>query len=279
MRIEIEPGVKLFVDVEGLGWVPEAGQLRQRPTLLLLHGGPGFDHGGFRPFFSRFTDIAQVVYYDHRSQGRSDDRPRSEWTLDTWADDVVRLCERLGIERPIVVGQSFGGFVAQRYLARHPGHPAKVVLSSTSHHTGLPRKLAAFARLGGARAEAAARAFWLQPGSDTWADYEVHCRHLYNTTPQRKLFETQFRPDVLFHFVAGEKQAMDLRAGLAGVRCPVLVLVGEEDPVTPPLDAEEIAAALPPDCVQFVRLPKVGHGAWRDDPAAAEALLRGFFAA
>jgi pimeloyl-ACP methyl ester carboxylesterase len=84
---------------------------------------------------------------------------------------------------------------------------------------------------------------------------------------------------VLFHFVAGEKQAMDLRAGLAGVRCPVLVLVGEEDPVTPPLDAEEIAAALPPDCVQFVRLPKVGHGAWRDDPAAAEALLRGFFAA
>ena len=152
-----------------------------------------------------------------------------------------------------------------------------MVLSSTSHHTGLPRKLAAFARLGGAQAEAAARAFWLQPGSDTWADYEVHCRHLYNTTPQRKLFETQFRPDVLFHFVAGEKQAMDLRAGLAGVRCPVLVLVGEEDPVTPPQDAEEIAAALAPDCVQFVRL--VGHGAWRDDPAAAEALLRGFFAA
>lgn len=279
MRIEIEPGVRLFVDVEGLGWVPEGGVLRQRPTLLLLHGGPGFDHGGFRPFFSRFTDIAQVVYYDHRSQGRSDERPRSEWTLDTWADDVVRLCERLGIERPIVVGQSFGGFVAQRYLARHPDHPAKVVLSSTSHHMGLARKLAAFARLGGPQAEAAARALWLQPGPATWADYERHCRPHYNTTPQRKWVDTQYRMELLFDFVAGEKQAMDLRPGLAGVRCPVLVMVGEDDPVTPPQDAEEIAAALPPQHMRLVRFPGVGHGAWRDDPAAAEAVLRDFVGA
>lgn len=279
MRISIEDGTSLFVDVEGLGWAPEGGQLRQRPTLLLLHGGPGFDHGGFRPFFSRFTDIAQVVYYDHRSMGRSSDRPRAEWTLDTWADDVVRLCERLGIERPIVVGQSFGGFVAQRYLARHPGHAAKVVLSSTSHHTGLDRKLAAFERLGGPQAKAAALAFWTRPGPDTWADYEVHCRHLYNTTPQRKLFETQYRFDVLFHFVGGEKLAMDLRPGLRDVRCPVLVMVGDEDPVTPPEDAAEIAAALPPQRVQFHRFAGVGHGAWRDDPTAAEAVLRRFFQA
>ncbi|WP_374661821.1 alpha/beta fold hydrolase [Inhella sp.] len=279
MHIDIEPGVKLFVDVEGLGWVPEGGQLRQRPTLLLLHGGPGFDHGGFRPFFSRFTDIAQVVYYDHRSQGRSSDRPRDEWTLDRWADDVVLLCERLGIEKPIVVGQSFGGFVAQRYLARHPEHPAKVVLSSTSHHTGLARKLAAFRRLGGPLAEATAEAFWERPGPDTWAEYEIHCRHLYNTTPQPKLFETCYRWDVLFHFVGGEKRTMDLRPGLGKVRCPVLVMVGDEDPVTPPEDAMEIAAALRSAPVQFERFAGVGHGAWRDDPAAAETVLRRFFLA
>lgn len=276
MRIEIEPGVQLFVDVEGLGWVPEQGELRQRPTLVLLHGGPGFDHGGFRPFFSRFTDVAQIVYYDHRSQGRSSQRPRSEWTLDTWADDVVRLCERLGIEKPIVVGQSFGGFVAQRYIARHPGHAAKVVLSSTSHHSGMARKLAAFARLGGPAAEAAARAFWEQPCEATWADYDQHCRHLYNTTPQGKTVATCYRWDVLFHFAGGEKKTMDLRPGLAGARCPVLVMAGEQDPVTPIEDAEDIAAALPAHRVQFARFPKVGHGAWRDDPDAAERVLRAF---
>src|SRR3954468_5467357 len=149
MRIEIEPGVRLFVDVEGPQFVPDGPTLREKPTLLLLHGGPGYDHSSFKPRFSALADIAQIVYYDHRGHGRSDPRPPSEWTLDTFADDIVRLCDALGLDKPIVLGQSFGGFVAQRYIARHPAHPAKVVLSSTSPHMGLERKLARFERLGG----------------------------------------------------------------------------------------------------------------------------------
>src|SRR4051812_25139057 len=101
MRIEIEPGIRLFVDIEGTQYVPDGPRLREKPTLILLHGGPGFDHAGFRPFFRRFADIAQVVYLDHRGHGRSDRRPASEWTLDPFADDIVRLCDALGIERPI----------------------------------------------------------------------------------------------------------------------------------------------------------------------------------
>jgi pimeloyl-ACP methyl ester carboxylesterase len=132
MLIAIAPGVRLFVDVEGPQYVPDGPRLREKPTLVLLHGGPGYDHSGFKPLFSRLADVAQVVYYDHRGHGRSDRRPAEEWTLDTFADDVVRLSDALGIVKPIVLGQSFGGFVAQRYLARHPAHAAKVVLSSTS---------------------------------------------------------------------------------------------------------------------------------------------------
>ncbi|WP_209437030.1 alpha/beta fold hydrolase [Methylobacterium variabile] len=74
-------GVRLFVDVENAGLVPEGGVMREKPTLLLLHGGPGFDHGGFKPLFSRLSDVAQVVYYDHRGNGRSEDGDRSAWTL------------------------------------------------------------------------------------------------------------------------------------------------------------------------------------------------------
>lgn len=132
MRIDIGGGVRLFVDVEGCGLVPDGRSMREKPTLICMHGGPGFDHTSFKPAFSALADVAQIVYYDHRGHGRSDPRPREEWTLDTWADDIVRLCDALGIGKPIVLGQSFGGMVAQKYIARHPGHPGKVVISSTA---------------------------------------------------------------------------------------------------------------------------------------------------
>jgi pimeloyl-ACP methyl ester carboxylesterase len=281
MRIEIEPGVRLFFDIEGPGLVPDGPSMREKPTLVLLHGGPGYDHSGFKPLFSRLADLAQLVYVDHRSHGRSDRRPPAEWTLDTFADDVVRLCDALGLVKPIVLGQSFGGFVAQRYLARHPAHPAKVILSSTSHHMGLERKLAMFERLGGPEARRAAAAFWSDPNAQTWADYNRVCMRLYNTTPQDAGARQRivFNTDILFASAGGEQRTMDLRPGLAKVQCPVLVMAGDADPVTPIEDAQEIVAALPREWVQFECFANVGHGPWRDDPERAFAVLRRFIAA
>lgn len=278
MRIEIEPGVRLYVDVESPQLVPDGPVLREKPTLLLLHGGPGFDHSAFRPFFGRVADIAQVIYVDHRGHGRSDRRPPEEWTLDVFADDVVRLCDALGIVKPIVLGQSFGGFVAQRYIDRHPAHPAKVILSSTSPHMKRERKEAMFGKLGGEAARESCRRFWSDPNPDTWADYGVHCRHLYNTTPQdpHAGARTIHEFDILYRSAAGEQRTMDLLPGLAKAQCPVLVMVGSEDPVCPVADARDIAAALPAQWMQYREFPNVGHGAWRDDADAAFEVLRRF---
>lgn len=65
-------GAKLYFDVDGPGLVPDGKTMCERPTLILLHGGPGFDHSGFKPDFSTLTDVAQVVYLDHRGNGRSE---------------------------------------------------------------------------------------------------------------------------------------------------------------------------------------------------------------
>ena len=280
MHITIAPGVRLFVDIEGAGLVPDGPNMRVKPTLLLLHGGPGYDHSGFKPAFSRLADIAQIIYYDHRGHGRSDRRPRDEWTLDTFADDVVRLCDALGIAKPIVLGQSFGGFVAQRYLARHPDHAAKVVLSSTSPHLGLARKLAMFEKLGGPAAREAARAFWSAPNAATWAPYNQHCKPFYNqrhtADGELALARIVFNTDILFASAAGEQQDMNLLPGLAQVRCPVLVMAGNLDPVCPLADAQDIAAAIPAPWGRLVSFASSGHGAWRDEPEAAFALLREF---
>ena len=279
MKIEVEPGVRLFVDVDGAGLVPDGTVLRRKPTLILLHGGPGFDHSGFKPYFSRLADIAQIVYVDQRGHGRSDPRPPGEWTLDTFADDVVRLCDALGINKPIVLGQSFGGFVAQRYIARHPAHPAKVVLSSTSARLSLARKLAMFERLGGAVARDAAERFWTRPDAASWAAYEVACRPLYNSRPpadpdaaQRGIFDER----ILFTWAAGEQQTMDLLPGLARASCPVLVMAGTLDPVCPLADARDIVDALPARWGRWAAFDGCGHGVWRDGPDAALACLRAF---
>jgi len=282
MKVQIEPGVRLFIDIEGAALVPEGPRWRERPTLLLLHGGPGFDHSSFKPLFGqRLADIAQVVTLDHRGHGRSTPRPVAEVTLDRLADDIVRLCEVLGIDKPVVLGQSFGGFVAQRYLARHPGHPARVILSSTSHHFGLARKLAMFEQLGGPMSRQAAEAFWLAPGPATWEAYETHCRPHYNRTQAANDDAKQrahFNPDILYDWSAREMPTLDLRPGLAAVQCPVLVMAGTRDPVTPVEDAREIAAAIPAPWGRIVEFPEAGHGAWRDDPEPAMALIRDFVA-
>src|SRR5438046_2939547 len=116
-------GVRLYFDVEGLGLVPDGPLMREKPTLLLLHGGPGFDHSMFKPQLSQLCDIAQVIYLDHRGNGRSEEGPREASTLAQWGDDVRGFCEALGIARPIVWGTSFGGMVAMAYATRHPDHP------------------------------------------------------------------------------------------------------------------------------------------------------------
>jgi len=281
LKIEIEPGVRLFVDVEGLQLVPDGRQLRERATVLLLHGGPGADHASWKPHMSPLADVAQLVYYDHRSHGRSDRRPQAEWTLDQWADDVVRLCDALGVVRPVVFGQSFGGMVAQRYIARHPGHPSKVILSSTSPHFGLERKLAAFERVGGAQARAVARAYWSDPSPAAFESYLRVCMPLYNATPQHDRSAAHppaFDNEMLDTWNRSELPQVDLLAGLARAACPVLVLGGEDDPVTPIEDQCDIAAALPRDLVRFERFAGAGHGVWRDRPDEALAVLREFIA-
>lgn len=111
MFVEVN-GAKLYFDVEGASLVPDDKRMREKPTLLLLHGGPGADHSIYKPAFSALSDVAQVIYLDHRGNGRSDECGSETWNLTQWGDDVKGFCDSLGIERPIVLGTSFGGYVA-----------------------------------------------------------------------------------------------------------------------------------------------------------------------
>ncbi|MDB5639043.1 MAG: hypothetical protein JWP51_3951 [Bradyrhizobium sp.] len=144
-------GVRLFFDVKGAKLVPDGPAMREKPTLLLLHGGPGFDHSIYKPAYSALADVVQIIYLDHRGNGRSEDGPRESWNLAQWGDDVRAFCDALGIICPIVLGASFGGMVALAYATRHPAHPSKLVLISTEAAGGThrERRVALFERFGG----------------------------------------------------------------------------------------------------------------------------------
>ena len=90
------------------------------------------------------------------------------------------------------------------------------------------------------------------------------------------------KEDVMRHFLApdGFFQHMDLRASLAAITCPTLVLAGRDDPVIPWELSEELSRSLTSSATpadrRFVCMDGCGHGVWRDEPEAALAVIRAF---
>ena len=283
MRVLVN-GVRLFFDVEGAKLVPDGAAMREKPTLILLHGGPGMDHTGYKPRFSGLSDICQVVYLDHRGNGRSDPGAPGSWTLAQWGDDVRAFCDALGIEHPIVLGASFGGMVAMAYATRHPEHPAKLILVSTEAEGGAhyAERVAMFERLGGAEVGELARRRLLGGQVDP-AMLEAWIRlafPVYTRTPRdpAAVKRAILHPEVNLWFTrpGGEGRTYNFFPALRNVRCPTLVMGGEEDPMSPIICQEEIAAALPPHLARFERFPGCGHGVVADAPERAMATIREF---
>jgi pimeloyl-ACP methyl ester carboxylesterase len=279
-------GVRLFFDVEGAKLVPEGPVMREKPVLLMLHGGPGADHSIYRPAYSALADIAQIVYLDHRGNGRSEDGPREGWNLAQWGDDVRAFCDALGIADPIVLGASFGGMVALAYATRHPDHSSKLILISTEARGGSypDRRVELFERFGGPEVGALARRRFLefrghpdQASRDAWRRLAMP---LYFRKPRDPDMARRAvnRPEVLQLFTGpgGEADTFNMFPDLHRIQCPTLVMGGEDDPMHPIESQADIAAALPAHLVQFERFANCGHAVVPDAPERAMALLRDF---
>ena len=279
-------GVRLFFDVEGARLVPDGPAMREKPTLLLLHGGPGFDHSIYRPAYSALADVAQVIFLDHRGNGRSEDGPSEAWNLAQWGDDVRAFCDVLGIVNPIVLGASFGGMVALAYATRHPAHPSKLVLISTEAAGGThrDRRVELFERFGGPEVGALARRRFLevrghidQASLDAWRRLAFP---LYTRTPRDPDMARRAvsRSEVQHWFTkpGGESHTFNMFPDLCRIQCPTLVLGGEDDPMLPIECQADIAAALPAHLVRFERFADCGHAVVPDAPERAMAVIRDF---
>jgi proline iminopeptidase len=246
--------------------MPNGSEMRQRPTVVLVHGGPGgYDHSYFKPDFGPLAQHAQVVYLDLRGHGRSDWGRASAWTFETCADDIRIFCDTVGIAAPIVFGHSMGGPVVLLYGARHPGHAAGLVVQSGFARWDPPRLVEGFRRVAGEDvAEIARRSYAGEPVLDEeWARvFSAFGPHLPDQereahTPNNR--ELNARGMELI-------RRLDIVRQLSQVDSPTLVSVGELDPVTPVAAAEEIVGALPEGIAQLKVIDGAGHFTWMDAP-------------
>ena len=274
MRVSVGD-VRLFVDVDGAKLVPDGPRLRERPTMLLVHSGPGFDHAGSKAQAGPwFAERAQVVYVDLRGHGRSDRSDPSRWNLETWADDLAALLRTLEIERPVVAGHGFGAMVASLFAARHPGLPRALVLNAPVARIVPTRSVAVFDELGGPEAGEVAWRHFAGEGDASFYDF---LRVLYpilngRDAPAETMVRAAWNPDVSLHWFRGEARTADLRPVLGRIEVPVLVLAGEDDAWSPRASVAEFVSALPPALVSAHSFPGVRHTILRDNPEALDVL-------
>lgn len=277
MRVEVN-GVHLWFDVEGPGLVPEGPGMRERPTLLLLHGGPGgFDHSYFKPDFSRLARVAQVIYLDLRGHGRSHHGDPESWSFEACADDIPAFCDALGIEKPVVLGHSLGGFVTMVYGARHPGHAGGLVLLGTAARIDAQRMTENFRRVGGDEVADVIRRTYSREREPATPEEWSRAWQLFGpwvTGPEeasRVVMNLALNPPgmkLLTHFDALDR--------LHAVRSPTLVCTGSLDPATCPAAAREIMGALSPGVGRLEIIEGAGHFPWRDTPERMWEVLERF---
>ena len=180
----------------------------------------------------------RVVRYDTRGHGDSP-VPGGPYSIDDLTDDVVALLDRLGIERAHVVGLSLGGMTAMRLAARNPSRVDRIALLCTGAQ--LPpasawSERAALVRAEGSAAVAAAVVErWFTPGYlAAHPDVRIELEHMVAATSAQG-----------YAGCCDAIAEMDLREQLSSITAPTLVIAGADDPATPPVRLEEIAAGIP----------------------------------
>lgn len=95
------------------------------PPLLLVHGWT-CDHTYMAPQFAHFQKKHRVIAVDLRGHGQSD-KPEQDYSVQSFADDLVWLCDQLHVQKPVVVGHSMGGVIAVGLAALFPDMPSAIV--------------------------------------------------------------------------------------------------------------------------------------------------------
>jgi proline iminopeptidase len=251
MRIRVN-GVELFVDVHGPALGRREEGIVEKPVLLALHGGPGLDHANLVPWLAPLAEQVQILYVDHRGNGRSGRPPLGECTLDAMADDLEAVRRLLGLGPLIVLGVSFGGMVGLTYALRHPAGVARLIGCVTAASGDFVDDARRLAR---ERATPQQMEIVEHMLDGTFRD-EAHLREGFAAVAS--LYEHRSDPArdaaalpsvlnvaMLNWFFSTEVKRYDLRTRLGEVRAPTLVLTGRHDWICAPAHSDTLVRGIP----------------------------------
>ena len=241
---------EIYFDVDGMGLVPDGSRMRERPPAFIIHGGPGGDHSDLKPAFKPLSEKLQLIYFDHRGQGRSARGDKRLYNLDENVQDMEALRQHLGLGPIVSIGTSYGGMVAMAHAARYPDAVSHLVLVVTAAHAGFnARARQIVAERGTAEQSAVCNELWA--GRLDTAEKLRHYYELMGPLYSRKHDAAAARlsrergilsPEAINQAFApdGFLQTFDLRPELGQIRAPTLILAGRHDWICPPEFSEEI---------------------------------------
>jgi pimeloyl-ACP methyl ester carboxylesterase len=251
------------------------------PMLVIVHGGPTWDHSYLLPAVAELAEIAHVVLFDLRGCGRSSRVPPvgalpvEALQPDLLADDVAALIRHLGAERADVLGFSYGGGVAMRVVDQHPEVVRRLILASTTafgdFEVEIPADRAATRGAVDGNDPDLSRAM-------AFADLPVAIWRLDRADEWRAVLAgVRFTGDWNAPFAAGTLKPArpdDPPGALNAWGGRVLIVHGEHD-MTYPIDvARRLHAAVPASTLAEIR--DAAHMAHFDNPAAWRGAIRGF---
>ena len=239
-------------------------------VIVFIHGFP-LDHSMWRQQLDYFSMRYRCIAPDLRGYGASfltDGAKAEPWSMDTFADDIITLMDKLGIEKANVCGLSMGGYVAFALWRKYRKRVRQLVLADTKA-TGEPAegkanraRQAELVKAQGSRALAdEMMPKLLAPANQKKFGAEV--RHMVESTRADTIIAT-------LPALAGRK---DMSDWLRRVQVPTLIVAGEHDAIAPLKDAEFMKENI--EKSELAIIPDAGHMAPLENaPAFNEAMWK-----
>jgi 3-oxoadipate enol-lactonase len=247
-------GIQLYYTLAGPADAP----------VVMLSNSLGTRLEMWDPQMPALAERYRVLRYDSRGHGRSD-APPGPYTIDMLADDALGLLDTLGIERAHFCGLSKGGMVGQVLGARHGERLISLALCSTACH--MPARELWDERIRVATEQGMAA---LADGVvERW--FTEAFRREPSITVDRVRQMIIDTPPHGYAACCAAIRDMDLRELITGIRAPTLVIVGEDDPATPPERAREIQSRIPG--AQLEVIPDAAHLVNIEQDVAFDAAL------